>query len=130
MITVVKELTCIVCPNGCRLTVTDEGGKITVSGATCKRGEAFGKSEVLNPTRSITSTVATKFKDFPLLPVKTAGEIPKDKIFEAMKLINAVKVTKRLKTGDVIIDGFFGAKLVATTDMARLPKENRIRERE
>lgn len=130
MITVVKELTCIVCPNGCRLTVTDEGGKITVSGATCKRGEAFGKSEVLNPTRSITSTVATKFKDFPLLPVKTAGEIPKDKIFEAMKLINAVKVTKRLKTGDVIIDDFFGAKLVATTDMARLPKENRIREGE
>ncbi len=130
MIAVTKELTCIVCPNGCRLTVTDEGGELKVSGATCKRGEAFGKSEVLNPTRSITSTVATKFKDFPLLPVKTAGEIPKDKIFEAMKLINAVKVTKRLKTGDVIIDDFFGAKLVATTDMARLPKENRIREAE
>lgn len=126
MIAVVKELTCIVCPNGCRLTVTDESGVLTVTGGSCKRGEAFGKSEVLNPTRSITSTVATKFEDFPLLPVKTAGEIPKDKIFEAMERINAVKVTKRLKTGDVIIDDFFGAKLVATTDMARLPKGARL----
>ena len=65
-----------------------------------------------------------------MLPVKTLGEIPKDKIFEAMKVINSVKVTKRLKTGDVIVDDFFGAKLVATTDMARLPKEVRLKESE
>lgn len=121
-----RELTCIVCPNGCRLTVTGEGDNITVTGGTCKRGEAFGKAEMLNPTRSITSTVATSFEDCPLLPVKTAGEIPKGKIFEAMEKINAVKVTKRLKTGDVIIDDFFGAKLVATADMAEVPADKRI----
>lgn len=121
-----REFTCIVCPNGCRLTVTGEGKKLTVTGAMCKRGENFGKNEVLSPTRSITSTVATAFPDFSLLPVKTAGELPKDKIFEAMAKINKVTVRKRLKTGDVIIKDLFGTQLVATADMKNIPEEKRL----
>jgi len=43
-----KELTCIVCPIGCRVTVeTNESGEvISVCGNTCPRGEAYAKSEV------------------------------------------------------------------------------------
>lgn len=121
-----KEFTCIVCPNGCRLTVSGEGKKLAVTGAMCKRGEASGKNEVLSPKRSITSTVATAFEDFPLLPVKTAGELPKDKIFEAMAKINKVTVRKRLRVGDVIIKDLFGTQLVATADMQNIPAEKRL----
>lgn len=112
-----REMTCIVCPNGCLMRIEQEGDKIEVFDATCKRGIEFAKNELTNPTRSITSTVATKFKDFPLLSVKTEGELPKDKIFEAMKKINAVTVKKRLKVGDVVLADVFGTAVVATSDM-------------
>ncbi len=112
-----KEMTCIVCPNGCLMRIEQDGDKIEVFDATCKRGVEFAKNELTHPTRSITSTVATKFKDFPLISVKTEGELPKDKIFDAMKEVNAVTVKKRLKVGDVVIEDLFGTKLVATSDM-------------
>lgn len=113
----IREMTCIVCPNGCQLKVEQNGDDIIVTGGICKRGEEFAKSELINPMRSITSTVATKFEDFPLLTVKTEGELPKDKIFEAMKLINKVVVKKRLAVDDVVIEDCFGTRVVATSDM-------------
>ena len=36
------ELTCIVCPKGCRLKVDEENG-FAVTGASCQRGIAYGK---------------------------------------------------------------------------------------
>ena len=72
------ELVCIVCPRGCRINV--ENG--VVSGNGCKRGEAFALSEMTCPMRTVCSTVATTFEDYPVLPVRTNGEIPKDKIQE------------------------------------------------
>ncbi len=111
------EMVCIVCPNGCRLTVTQDGDGINVQGAVCKRGVDFAKTELTAPTRSLTSTVQTVFADLPRLPVKTDGEIPKEKLFEAMKIIRNVKVTEPLRTGDVIIEDLFGTKLIATADI-------------
>lgn len=85
------ELVCIVCPRGCRINV--ENG--VVSGNGCKRGEAFALSEMTCPMRTVCSTVATTFEDYPVLPVRTNGEIPKDKIQDLMKEINAVVVDKK-----------------------------------
>ena len=39
-------MVCIVCPNGCRLKVSRDGDKIDVQGAKCKRGVAFGTTEL------------------------------------------------------------------------------------
>ena len=61
------ELVCIVCPRGCRIKI--ENG--IVSGNGCKRGEAFAVSETTCPMRSVCSTVATTFADYPVLPVRT-----------------------------------------------------------
>ena len=33
------ELTCVVCPNGCLLTVWEENGETKVEGAACKNGQ-------------------------------------------------------------------------------------------
>ena len=98
------ELVCIVCPRGCRLNV--ENG--VVSGNSCKRGEAFALSEMTCPMRTVCSTVATTFEDYPVLPVRTNGEIPKDKIQDLMKEINAVVVDKKIKRGDVVIEKVVG----------------------
>lgn len=98
------ELVCIVCPRGCRINV--ENG--VVSGNSCKRGEAFALSEMTCPMRTVCSTVATTFEDYPVLPVRTNGEIPKDKIQDLMKEINAVVVDKKTKRGDVVIEKVVG----------------------
>ena len=113
----VTEMVCIVCPNGCHLKVSRDGDTIDVQGAKCKRGIAFGTTELTNPTRSLTTTVDTAFPDMPSLPVKTNGEIPKERLLDAMKTIRAFKLSERVNTGDVVIKDVFGADIVATADM-------------
>ncbi|MDR0883601.1 MAG: DUF1667 domain-containing protein [Oscillospiraceae bacterium] len=108
------EMICIVCPNGCRLEVTGTGDDITVTGALCPKGVDFAHTELTAPLRSLTSTVATAFPLVPRLPVKTRGEIPKGKMHEAMAQIRAVRVTKPVKVGDVILADVFGTDIIAT----------------
>ena len=113
-----KELICIVCPQGCRLRV-DEDRDCAVTGNRCERGADYGRTELLNPTRVLTSTVDVLGSHIARCPVKTAGAIPKAKIFEAMELVRAVKVSAPVKSGQVIIKNLLGTgvDLVATRDM-------------
>lgn len=106
------DLVCIVCPRGCRINVEND----VVTGNGCKRGEAFAISETTCPMRSVCSTVATAFKDYPVLPVRTDGEIPKAKIADLMKEINAITVDKKVKRGDVVAQNIVGTdvNLIAT----------------
>ena len=58
MATEIRELICINCPMGCPLTVTLEDGEVvSVTGNTCPRGDAYGRKEVTNPRRIVTTTV-------------------------------------------------------------------------
>ena len=112
-----KELICIACPNGCRLTVDETTN--AVSGNKCLRGEKFALKEITCPTRSLTSTVATVFDDCPVISVKTDGEIPKEKIFAVVKELKKIKVEKRLKIGDIVIANVADANvnIVVTKNM-------------
>ncbi len=106
-----REMICIACPIGCHLEViedkTSEGGYI-VKGATCKRGEVYGVKEMSNPTRLLTSTVKISGGSLKRLPVRTSSDIPKNRIFDCMKLINAVEVEAPIEMGDVIIEDILG----------------------
>lgn len=98
----IKNLTCIECPNGCQLEVTVEDGKvISVTGNKCKRGEVYGTNEVLEPRRVVTSTV--RLTDGRVLPVKTSGAVLKENIFKVMEIINKTVVSAPIKIGDVIV---------------------------
>ncbi len=112
-----KELTCIVCPNGCELTIDEK--TLEVKGNKCPRGADFAVNELKAPSRTISSTVKTSFKDVPVLPVRVSKEIPKEKIFEVMKEINRVTVDKRIKSGDVVIANVLGLNVdvIATSDI-------------
>ncbi len=114
-----RSITCIQCPLSCRLTVITKGSELEIWGNQCRKGEEYAHHEIFNPTRSLTSTVATIFADFPLLPVRTAGEVPKGKLFEIMEIINSILVEKRLRPGDVILETIPGTStpLIATADM-------------
>ena len=109
-----RNLTCIVCPMGCSLSVELENGKVlSVTGNTCKRGEVYANSECTNPQRTVTSTV--KCVDGTVVAVKTESPIPKDKMKECMKIINSVHPKLPISVGDVIIEDVFGSNIIATS---------------
>ena len=104
-----RELTCIGCPLGCSLSVTLENDEVTsVTGNTCPRGDAYARKEVTNPTRIVTSTVHVKNGVSAMVNVKTASDIPKDKIFDCIAAIKDIVVTAPVAIGDVILTNVAG----------------------
>lgn len=116
-----KQLVCIGCPRGCRLTVEEKDGEYIVTGNTCPRGKAFAISEMTAPKRTICSTVKTVFAGCPVLPVKVSDDIPKEKIFDVMREINAVTLGERIGRGDVVIENVLGlgVDVISTSDLLK-----------
>ena len=112
-----REMTCIICPNGCKLEVTQEGDQIQVRGNQCKRGEIFAIMEMTEPKRTISSTVRTIFPQVPVLPVRVSGEIPKERIFDVMKEINKVCIHHPVSRNEIIIENVLnlGVHVIATS---------------
>ncbi len=113
----IRELTCVACPLGCSITVDyDENGVNSVTGNTCKRGDAYARTEIVNPTRSLTSTVRVNGGIHPVVPVKSNRPVPKNLMFECMKVINSATVEAPVCIGQVIIPDILGtgADIVAT----------------
>lgn len=120
--TEVKELICIQCPMGCPLSVTLEDGKVVrVEGNSCPRGDAYGRKEVTNPTRIVTSSVPVEGGEIARVSVKTANDIPKGKIFDIMAEIRKVAVKAPVKLGQVIIPDVCGTgvDVIATKTVDR-----------
>ncbi len=113
-----KELTCIGCPKGCHLLV-DEENDYKVTGNSCSIGAEYGRNELLNPTRILTSTVKITGGIHEMLPVRSDKAIAKDKLFEVMESLKRVRVTSPIKMGDVIIENVLdtGANIIASRDM-------------
>lgn len=111
-----RELTCIICPVGCNLTVdVDEKTVLEVTGNACPRGARYAENECIAPERTVTTTIRTE--NGKLLPVKTNKPIPKEKVMACMKIINSSIARLPISTLDVIIKDVFGADVVATKSM-------------
>lgn len=114
----IRELTCIVCPKGCQLKVELDGKKVlSVTGHTCKRGEAYAQAECTAPMRTLTTTAAVAGGG--VVPVKTDRTIPKELMFECMKEINKARVPADAKLGDVVIENVLGtgANVITTRNV-------------
>lgn len=116
-----KQLVCIGCPRGCRLTIDEKDGEYIVTGNTCPRGKKFAISEMTAPKRTICSTVKTAFSDVPVLPVRVSDDIPREKIFDVMREINAVTLKERIGRGDAVIKNVLGlgVDVIATSDLLK-----------
>ena len=115
-----RNLTCINCPMGCALTIEMEGNEVvSISGNTCPRGEAYGRKEVTNPTRIVTSTVRVTGGAADMVSVKTKQDIPKGKIFDCVKALRDVEVQAPVHVGDVIVSDVAGTgvDIVATRNV-------------
>lgn len=106
-----RDLTCIICPRGCRLSV-EISEEISVFGNLCPRGKAYAITECTDPRRTVTSTVRTS--DGGLVSVRTSVPIPKDKVMECMRIINSIVAPVPVSIGDTLATDVFGADIVAT----------------
>ena len=113
-----EELVCITCPRGCLLTAQETESGIEISGNFCPRGEEYGRSELVNPTRMVTGLVRVAGMRKPL-PVKTRTAIPKDKIDAVLFAMHQTTVQLPVKIGDVIVPDAAetGVDIVATANM-------------
>lgn len=109
-----KEMVCIGCPMGCNLkiTLTEDGKFQSVTGNTCKRGETYAENECTNPQRTLTTSL--RCEDGDMIAVKTDRTIPKDKVLEAMQILNGKIVKLPVRVGDVLVEDVFGSHVVAT----------------
>jgi len=109
----IKQLVCIACPRGCRLTVRIEDTEnppsaknVEVSGNSCPKGIVYGRQEVICPMRTLTTTLPYTAKNMKntvmRLPVKTLTEIPLRDIIITMQKIRAIRITKPVNCGDII----------------------------
>lgn len=115
-----RELTCIVCPKGCQLTVELDGKNvISVEGHTCKRGDVYARTECTAPMRTITTTAPVRGGG--VVPVKSDRTIPKELLFDCMKAINECLVDPDARLGDVVIENVLGTGAnIVTTRNARI----------
>ena len=110
------NLICINCPKGCHLLVEQDGDKITVSGNSCPRGEVYARNELLNPLRTLTTTVPIDAIDCKRLPVITSKPVPKGKLMDVMKALKGVEVKAPVQMGDVIVSDILslGSDIIAS----------------
>lgn len=121
-----RSLTCIVCPIGCSLLVTEkENGELEVTGNRCNRGAVYAVEEITAPKRVVTATCRLSpagtcseaetldplyqrirrhgLCDPRRLPVKTSAPCLKEYINELLNDIYHTQVTPPVKRGAVII---------------------------
>ncbi|HOZ72251.1 MAG TPA: DUF1667 domain-containing protein [Spirochaetales bacterium] len=114
-----KELTCIECPRGCRLTVEVDGARAMVSGNACPKGAVWGAQEAVSPMRVLTTTVAVDGSARKRLPVRSDGVLPLGRLLDAMTAIDPIVVRPPIRRGDVVVRDLLGlgVDLVATDDL-------------
>ncbi len=88
-----------------------EDGSLAITGNTCGKGEAYARSEMTAPVRTITSMIRVQGGCGKVVPVKTAAEIPKEKIRECMEEIQAACVKAPVRIGDILIENVAGTAI-------------------
>ena len=117
-----RTLTCIGCPMGCQVTVDYEGETInSVVGNTCPRGDIYARKEVTHPTRIVTTTVRVHGGVIPQVSVKTASDIPKEKMFAVVQDLRCVDVNAPVAMGDVVLVNVAGTgvSVIATKNVPK-----------
>jgi CxxC motif-containing protein len=113
-----KEMICILCPVGCHLMI-DESNDYAVTGNSCPKGIKYGKEELINPTRVVTSIVRVEGGIHHMVPVKTDKPVPKAMTFKVVEELKKIKIISPQKIGTIIIENVLntGANIVLTRNI-------------
>jgi CxxC motif-containing protein len=115
-----KEYTCIICPNGCDIQADIADGKIiSIEGARCKRGSEYVNQELTDPQRNIATSVLVSGGELPLASVRLTRAIPKNRIFDVMTEIKKIHLEAPVQSGQIIIPDVLGlgSDVIATKNI-------------
>ncbi|OLS15176.1 MAG: transcriptional regulator [Promethearchaeota archaeon CR_4] len=119
------EIRCIICPNGCLVTVKERpDGTYDTEGAGCKRGIEYTEQEYREPKRMLITTMRIEGGMLPVLPVRSTKELPKQRIFDAVKYVSAISIKAPVKMGTVLVPNLLklGVDVIASRDMEKKAK--------
>lgn len=102
------NVTCIVCPRSCRITVERQGDGYLVSGNSCPRGKAHAISELSCPMRMLTTTVSISGASLPRLPVISSAPVPKRDLARCLELTNRLRLAAPVREGEVLLSDLAG----------------------
>lgn len=109
MARVVHAIQCIGCPIGCGGEVIVENGRVSeMTGFTCNKGLAYAAEEVVSPKRMVTTTVRVSGGSLALLPVVSASPVPKERIFDCLRLLRGVSIVAPVAEGTVVVSNALG----------------------
>ncbi|MCL2180809.1 MAG: DUF1667 domain-containing protein [Treponema sp.] len=131
-----REITCIICPIGCRITIEPKLGlrwpdietsfinlddMYIHSGNKCYKGGQFAVTEMAAPVRTLTTTVRTIFPDKPVLPVKTNNDVPKEKIIKIIRELSGIMITEKIGIGETICANILGTgcDIIASSNLLK-----------
>ena len=117
-----KSINCIICPKSCRIKVrgslTSEK-KLQVSGQECSKGKKYAISEICDPRRIFTSTVAVGNGEIKLVPVRSSKPIRKAEWRNGRDIIRGLNITAPVRFGKVLMKDFTekDVKLIAAREV-------------
>ena len=118
-----KTFTCILCPNGCEVRAEYEGKELlSCAGNLCPNGERYVRQELSDPRRTISSSVLVEGGELPLVSVRLTAPIPRDRIFDVMARIRALRLTAPVEAGTVLEKDILGlgSDLIAVRTVRRV----------
>jgi CxxC motif-containing protein len=95
---------------------------LSVTGHLCPKGKSYVTQELIDPQRTIATSVCVEGGVLPLVSVRTASAIPKDRIFDVMAEINKQMLTAPVHIGDVVIENVLGlgSDVIVTKNIERI----------
>ena len=115
-----KQIICVGCPMGCRLTVEIEDGEATsVAGHDCKRGAEYARQEAVMPLRVLTGNMKAHGCTKPF-SVRTDRPVPKELLLKCALELKRHHPAPPIAMGDIVIENLLGTGIgvVATQDLA------------
>lgn len=118
----INEITCISCPKGCLIQIDLSGSDYQVTNHQCIKGKEYAITEMTNPTRFITTTIAVNGNPSSRLAVRTNIPIPKSKIFEVVTEIKKIEIKPPVYIGQILINEVAGtdADVIASSEALEL----------
>ncbi|MBI9050879.1 MAG: DUF1667 domain-containing protein [Anaerolineaceae bacterium] len=117
----IKEIYCVTCPKGCKLSVLMEGEKILEVKHGCKRGTDYAHEELIHPKRMVATSVQLDGGMHPLVAVYTDKPIDKTLIHPLLARLREVHVPAPVKMGDILLENALdsGVNVLASRSVER-----------
>ncbi len=118
-----REFVCIVCPNGCLLKAEIEDGKsISIEGGLCPKGKNYVENELVNPQRTLSTSVRVDHGELPLVSVRVDGPISKKYLFRFMDEVKKLRVQAPVHVGQILLADLWGTgvNVIATKNIRRV----------